>query len=273
MKAISFLLFISSLYYSFQLFKKYGYEVSYTGYATFDASDFDEGEEMHFKAEAYDYDIINRNIPYYYKDSQSSSIVGISHSASVTSTSYYTEDYVDYVAKYFTIKKQKSEFSPATQGKYIVLTLPVNPGDYCLIENTKEDEGKLPTWAIVVIIVVVVLIIAGIIIYCCYRRKRNRQLMAQTNAANVAAVTTAVNIANQQNIQAQVYQAQAYQAQAQAYQAQAQAYQAQAHVNQQLQAQAQAYQAQTNAAPTYPQQNYQAPINSNDVGYSSKAVM
>ena len=163
------------------------------------------------------------------------------------------------MAKYFTIKKQKSEFSPATQGKYIVLTLPVNPGDYCLIENTEEDEGKLPTWAIVVIIVVVVLIIAGIIIYCCYRRKRNRQLMAQTNAANVAAVTTAVNIANQQNIQAQVYQAQAYQAQA--------------HVNQQLQAQAQAYQAQTNAAPTYPQQNYQAPINSNDVGYSSKAVM
>ena len=63
--------------------------------------------------------------------------------------------------------------------------------------------------------------------------------------------------------------------QAQAYQAQAQAYQAQAQMNQQLQAQAQAqaYQAQMNAPQNYPQQNYQTPINSNDVGYSSKAVM
>ena len=77
--------------------------------------------------------------------------------------------------------------------------------------------------------------------------------MAQTNAANVAAVTTAVNIANQQNLQAQVYQAQAYQAQAQA--------------------QAQAYQVQMNAPQTYPRQNYQTPINPNDAGYSSKAVM
>ena len=46
-------------------------------------------------------------------------------------------------------------------------------------------------------------------------------------------------------------------------------------MNQQLQAQAQAqaYQAQMNAPQNYPQQNYQTPINSNDVGYSSKAVM
>ena len=82
--------------------------------------------------------------------------------------------------------------------------------------------------------------------------------MAQNNAANAVAVTTAANIAAQQNLQAQAYQAQAYQAQAQAYQAQAQA---------------QAYQTQMNAPQIYPQQNYQTPINSNDVGYSSKAVM
>ena len=177
------------------------------------------------------------------------------------------------MTRHFTIKKKDSEYGISTTGRYLFILLPVDSGKWARVENTEEDEGKFPRWEIVVIIVVVVLIIAGIIIYCCYRRKRNRQLMAQTNAANVAAVTTAVNIANQQNIQAQVYQAQAYQAQAQAYQAQAQAYQTQAYVNQQLQAQAQAYQAQENAPQTYPRQNYQTPVNPNDAGYSSKAVM
>ena len=121
--------------------------------------------------------------------------------------------------------------------------------NWIYIENTEEDEGKFPTWAIVLIVIIGVLFIAGIIFYCCYIRKKRMQIMAQSNAATVGAATAAANYATQQNIQAQVYQAQ---------------------VNQ---AQAQAYQAQMNTPQTYSQQNYQTPVNSNDVGYSSKAII
>ena len=277
MKAISLLLFISFIHYSFPLFKKYGSDISFSGFATFDAREFDEGEEMYFKVEAFEDEIIDMNIPYYYKNDIAGTSIGNYFYAKVTSTSSYTENNNYYTRKYFKIKKQKSQFEPAGTGNYLVISLPVVTGDYCRIENTKEDEGGIPTWAIVVIIVVIVLIIVGVIIYCCYRRKKRMQQMSQTNAATVAVASA---YATQQNLQAQAYQAQAYQAQAyqaQAYQAQvnqaqAQAYQAQVQANQQAQAQAH-YQEQMNAAPNYSQQNYQTPVNSNDVGYSSKAVM
>ena len=278
MKAISLLLFISFIHYSFPLFKKYGSDISYSGFATFDTREFDEGEEMYFKVEAFEAEIIDMNILYYYKNDIAGTSIGNTFNTKVTSTSSYTENNNYYTRKYFKIKKQKSQFEPAGTGNYLVISLPVVAGDYCRIENTKEDEGGIPTWAIVVIIVVIVLIIVGVIIYCCYRRKKRMQQMSQTNAATVAVASA---YATQQNLQAQAYQAQAYQAQAyqaQAYQAQvnqaqAQAYQAQVQANQQAQAQAH-YQEQMNAAPNYSQQNYQTPVNSNDVvGYSSKAVM
>ena len=285
MKAISLLLFISFIHYSFPwaffpLFKKYGSDISYSGFATFDAREFDEGEEMYFKVEAYKDQIIDRDVPYNYRNDIDGTSTGSLFYAKVTSTSSYTENHHHYTRQYFKIKKQKSQFEPAGTGNYLVITLPVEDGHYCRIENTKEDEGGIPTWAIVVIIVVIVvivLIIVGVIIYCCYRRKKRMQQMSQTNAATVAVASA---YATQQNLQAQAYQAQAYQAQAyqaQAYQAQvnqaqAQAYQAQVQANQQAQAQAH-YQEQMNAAPNYSQQNYQTPVNSNDVGYSSKAVM
>ena len=282
MKAISLLLFISFIHYSFPwaffpLFKKYGSDISYSGFATFDAREFDEGEKMYFKVEAYKDQIIDMDIPYNYRNDIDGTSTGSLFYAKVTSTSSYTENHHHYTRQYFKIKKQKSQFEPAGTGNYLVITLPVSPGHYCRIENTKEDEGGIPTWAIAVIIVVIVLIIVGVIIYCCYRRKKRMQQMSQANAATVAVASA---YANQQNLQAQAYQAQAYQAQAyqaQAYQAQvnqaqAQAYQAQVQANQQAQAQAH-YQEQMNAAPNYSQQNYQTPVNSNDVGYSSKAVM
>ena len=270
MKAISLLLFISFIHYSFPwaffpLFKKYGSDISYSGFATFDAREFDEGEEMYFKVEAFEDEIIDMDIPYNYRNDIDGTSTGSIFYAKVTSTSSYTENHHHYTRQYFKIKKQKSQFEPAGTGNYLVITLPVSPGHYCRIENTKEDEGGIPTWAIVVIIVVIVvivLIIVGVIIYCCYRRKKRMQQMSQANAATVAVASA---YANQQNLQAQIYQAQVNQAQAQAYQAQVQA-------NQQAQAQAH-YQEQMNAAPNYSQQNYQTPVNSNDVGYSSKAVM
>jgi len=263
MKVYSLLIIIFLFKNAFPLFSKYGYEEKHTSTLQFDARDFNEGEEMHYLST----DVVE----YYYVDDYTSGTNTRKYHVSFSSSSRFTEDYYDYYRKYFTITKKKSEYGDAVQGNYLIIKLPISEGSWVYIENTEEDEGKFPTWAIVLIVVIVVLFIVGIIVYCCMRRKRMKS-MRKNNAATVAAATTAANIATQQ---AQVYQAQAYQAQAEAYQAQAQA---QAHVNQQLQAQvqAQAYQAQINAAQTYPQQNYPAPINSNDVGdvgYSSKAMM
>ena len=281
MKAYLLLIIIFLFKNAFPLFSKYGYENLPNNKAYFDAREFNEGEEMHFKVEAavagyYSSDVIN----YYYLDDYTSGTNTKRYHVSFSSSSRFTKDYYDCYRKYFTITKKKSEYGDSIQGNYLVMELPISNDYYIYIENTEEDEGKFPTWAIILLVVIVVLFIVGIIVYCCMRRKRMKS-MRKNNVATVAAATTAANIATQQ---AQVYQAQAYQAQAEAYQAQAQAQiyqaqaQAQAHVNQQLQAQvqAQAYQAQMNAAQTYPQQNYPAPINSNDVGdvgYSSKAIM
>ena len=262
MKAFQVLIMAFLLSNTFSLLTKYGIEETTSGGVLFDSNDFDDGDKMYFKVDLKRSDYNSLDIYYFYVDnivdivSVAGSINPLSgnlYHTGYTKTSYYTEGSTEYMTRHFTIKKKDSEYGFSTTGRYLFIFLPVDSGKWARVENTEEDEGKFPTWAIVVIIIVVVLIIAGIIIYCCYRRKRNRQLMAQTNAANVAAVTTAVNIATQQNIQAQAYQAQAYQAQAQA--------------------QAQAYQAQMNAPQTYPRQNYQTPVNPNDAGYSSKAVM
>ena len=272
MKVFQFLIAISLLSYSFnQLLTKYGNLETILGYVIFDSNDFDDGDKMYFKIEMEYYDFLDISIRYYYLDDNSYSPSSNNHIAAYTSSSSYSEYGVDYLRKYFEIKKKKSEYGSSSTGRYLVILLPVRSGDWAYIENTKEDEGKLPTWAIVVIVVVVVLIIVGLIIYFCYRRKKRMQTMAQTNAATVATAAAAANYATQQNLQAQVYHAQANQALAEA-----QVYQAQA--------QAQAYQAQMNSAQPYPPQNYQgsqpyppqnyqAPPSSNDVGYSSKAVM
>ena len=281
MKVFQFLIAIILLSYSFnQLLKKYEHLETYAGYVVFDSNDFDDGDKMYFKLEIEEYYYQYIDIKYYYLDSSTYSPSSRTRYTSYTSSSSYYEDGDRILRKYFNIKKKKSDYDSSTSGRYLVILFPVDSGRWAYIENTKET--KLPTWAIVVIVIVIVLIIAGLIIYFCYRRRKRMQAVTQTNAATVATVAAAANYATQQNIQAQVYHAQANQAlaQAQVYQAQAeaQAYQAQA------QAQAQAYQAQMNSAQTYPPQNYQgsqpyppqnyqAPPNSNDVGYSSKAVM
>ena len=266
MRVFQILIMVYLLSYTFSLLSKYGIEETTNGGVVFDSNDFDDGDKMYFKVDLRRSDFNYNDIRYYYVDNiaDTSSFI---YDTSYTKTDYYSQGSTQYMTKYFTIKKKKSQYGISSTGRYLYIILPVDSGDWARVENLEEDGGKLPTWAIVLIIVVVVLIFVGLIIYWCYRRKK-MQAISQNNAANVAAVTTAANIAAQQNLQAQVYQAQAYQAQAQAYQAQAQ-------MNQQLQAQAQAqaYQAQMNAPQNYPQQNYQTPINSNDVGYSSKAVM
>ena len=277
MKAFHVLIMAFLLSNTFSLLTKYGIEETTNGGVLFDSNDFDDGDKMYFKVDLKRSDYNSLDIYYFYVDnivdivSVAGSINRLSgnlYHTGYTKTSYYTEGSTEYMTRHFTIKKKDSEYGLSTTGRYLFILLPVDLGKWARVENLEEDGGKLPTWAIVLIIVVVVLIFICVIIYWCYRRKKMQAMSQRNAAANAVAVTTAANIAAQQNLQAQVYQAQAYQAQAQAYQAQAQ-------MNQQLQAQAQAqaYQAQMNGPQTYPQQNYQTPINSNDVGYSSKAVM
>ena len=267
MRVFQILIMVYLLSYTFSLLSKYGIEETTNGGVVFDSNDFDDGDKMYFKVDLKRSDFNYEDIHYYYVDNIDDTYTRY-HDTSYTKTDYYSQGSIEYMTKYFTIKKKKSEYGISSTGRYLFILLPVDSGKWARVENLEEDGGKLPTWAIVLIIVVVVLIFIGVIIFWCYRRKKMQAMSQRNAAANAVAVTTAANIAAQQNLQAQVYQAQAYQAQAQAYQAQAQ-------MNQQLQAQAQAqaYQAQMNGPQTYPQQNYQTPINSNDVGYSSKAVM
>ena len=117
--AISLLLFISFIHYSFPwaffpLFKKYGSDISYSGFATFDAREFDEGEEMYFKVEAYKDQIIDRDVPYNYRNDIDGTSTGSLFYAKVTSTSSYTENHHHYTRQYFKIKKFGYNFTSIT---------------------------------------------------------------------------------------------------------------------------------------------------------------
>ena len=254
---------------------------------------------MYFKVKSYDSSFTpSSTIEYFYIDEYSANKDYINYKTykTLVTSTYYSDDYTYYYAtKYFTIKKQKSEFGTATKGTYLYIYLPLSYySDWAEVENTEEDEGKLQGWVIAVIVVVIVVIAVIFIIWCCVRRVRRQKQLAQAQAAAVAnqnyqaqaiqaqinqaqAIQAQINQAQaqayQDQVQAQIYQAQVNQAQAQAYQeqinqAQAQAYQAQ------VQAQDQGYQSNMNAPPQpYQQQNYQNQGDfTNDVGYSSKAA-
>ena len=63
------------------------------------------------------------------------------------------------------------------------MNLPIQKDEWCKITNTEEDEGKLPTWAIIVIVVIVVIIIVVLIICCCVRSRQRKKAIEQANAA------------------------------------------------------------------------------------------
>ena len=275
MQTFPFFILISILSYISSLLKKYDSEQTYDGIIFFDAQDFKEGEEMHFKIKAYeDSFVLGDFIGYFYNDGHFESINYDNQRTNQVrvKTTLYDNDYGYYYAtKYFTIKKQKSEFGTAKEGKYLVIYLPLYSGQWAMVTNTKEDEGKLATWAIIVIVVVAVIIIVVVIICYCVRRAKRQKALAAANA-NAAAAYAA-----NQDYQAQVYQAQVNQAQAQAYQeqiiqAQINQAQAQAYQDQLNQAQAQAYQNQMNQPQNYPQNYPNDGGYNNDPGYSSNAV-
>ena len=289
MLAISLFVIICPLSFTSPILRKYGTQTTYSGVIVFDASGFAEGEEMHFSVKSYEGSFSSDTIHYFYIDEYSERkdySTYSTHMTRITSTYYNDDYYYYYETKYFTIKKQKSEFGTATKGNYLYIYLPLYNNIWAEVSNTEEDEGKIEGWLIAVIVVIIVVIIVIVIIWCCVRRIKMKKQLAQANA--VAAANQANYVANQQ-YQAQVIQAQINQAQAQAYQDQVQAQVYQDQINQ---AQAQAYQAQMNQAQVYqaqvqtPDQGYQSNMNApppqpyqqnqgdftNDVGYSSKAA-
>jgi uncharacterized membrane protein len=289
MLAISLFIIICPLSFTSPILRKYGTQTTYSGVIVFDASGFGEGEEMHFSIKSYEGYFSSDTIHYFYIDEYSERkdySTYSTHMTRITSTYYNDDYYYYYETKYFTIKKQKSEFGTATKGNYLYIYLPLYNNIWAEVSNTEEDEGKIEGWLIAVIVVIIVVIIVIVIICCCVRRIKMKKQLAQANA--VAAANQANYVANQQ-YQAQVIQAQINQAQAQAYQDQVQAQIYQDQINQ---AQAQAYQAQMNQAQVYqaqvqtPDQGYQSNMNApppqpyqqnqgdftNDVGYSSKAA-
>lgn len=289
MLAISLFVIICLLSSTSPILTKYDSQQISGSIIVFDASGFNEGEEMHFRVKSYeDSFTLSETIEYFYIDEYSANKDYSNYKTYqtyVTST-YYSEYYVYYYETiYFTIKKQKSEFGTSTKGTYLYIYLPLlSYNDWAEVENTEEDKGKIQGWVIAIIVVIIVVIAVGFLIWCCVRRARRQKQLAQAQAIAVAnqnyqaqAIQAQINQAQaqayQDQVQAQIYQAQVNQAQAQAYQeqinqAQAQAYQAQ------VQAQDQGYQSNMNAPPQpYQQQNYQNQGDfTNDVGYSSKAA-
>ena len=87
----------------------------------------------------------------------------------------------DYKAGYFTnyyeIKKDDTVLH-GVEGNYLALFFFVTSGRVT-ITNTKEDEGKLSTGAIVGIIIAVVVIIAIVIIGWCIKRRKHQQYQNQ----------------------------------------------------------------------------------------------
>ena len=164
-------------------------EADYSDYMiTFNCKDFADGEEMYFKIRArkgafyyqsgYDgvyYQYIDANIGY------DENNLNFANYRVKTDSEILPSG--DYLIKYFTITKKKSEFR-GTNGELLLIYFMIDYGSV-LITNTLEDEGKFETWKIVVIVVAAVVVI-GLIIGCyCYRRKKQLAMMNAQNAGVV----------------------------------------------------------------------------------------
>jgi len=247
MMQLKYILSLFLLSNALALLTKYGSENILTDYVIFESKDFKDDEEMHFKIQTirdnfndlYDY------AEYQYCADRNCISHSSSHYSYYKKTSFESDNSYNYETKYFTIKKQKSQYNNIG-GNYMKIYFFFEHSYWGVVTNTKEDEGKIETWVIIVIVVVVVAIIAGIIIFCVCRRIRNKRAMAAANARQVAVV----------------------EAQNQAYAAQNAAYAAQNAYIAEQNYQAQAYQNQV-----YQDPNLMAPGAAPYTGYTSKAVL
>ena len=147
MKSLNFVISLFLLSKVFTLITKYSSEeIALRNYVIFESKDFDDDDEMHFKMEAYEDDYISRDyvIYYYCTDITCNSLTTSYHSNfnGKTSTNIDSNG-INHITKYFTIKKQKSQYRN-TGGNYMKLVLPFSSPYWAIITNTK-DEGKIET--------------------------------------------------------------------------------------------------------------------------------
>ena len=172
--------------------KKYGKITlqgsEYGDYFFFNTEDFKDGEEIYFKVrakeDAFWDDSKNgeqriTGVRYQFLDGETTLDGNLpDFSEYQGNVDFETIDSVKYKTRYFKIKKEPSKFRNSN-GNYIYSWLDIYDSEIVL-ENTKEDEGKIATWIIVVIVVAGILII-GIGIFCfCYRRKKALAMQAST---------------------------------------------------------------------------------------------
>lgn len=200
MKLITLILYFSSITFTLSFLKKYGTDTTTEDFIIFEAKEFKDGEEMHFKIKTHDDNYEFEYVEYQYLDNNFDlSNEGPFKAHFKANIHRETQEIHTYITRYFTIKKDKKQFGNSN-GDYLTIMFLLKDGASVEITNTKEDEGKLETWVIIVIVVVIVIIVAGFIIFCICRRIRARKAMATTNPAAT-------------NYGAQVYDAQVYQAQ------------------------------------------------------------
>lgn len=195
----------------------------------FESKDFKNDEEMHFKIRARRTDFAYGSVNYKYiqnKDQNFPTATTKEHQISFKSSTsdiekFYDPNYDGYYdgynydygyyyiemdTKYFSIKKQSSEFD-GTNGEYMAFQFPIPYVAWATVTNTKGDEAKTVLIVVIVVVIVVVLAIIITIIVCCIKRAKRNKILAESQAA----VYTPQQ--GQQNIQAQAYPAQPYQAQ------------------------------------------------------------
>lgn len=257
MKLISFLtLFclLASALSASNYMKKYGYEEIYEDFIVFESKDFKDDEEMYFKIKARENNYLysQNYVSYYYvNDFSHFDPPSVPYTADFTTTSRSDEGYYDdygyyiydyYQTSYFTIKKQKSEYSGTNgdgKGDYLVIEFPIEYGVWISVENTEEDEAKYVIWVTIAVVLVVVIIIVIVIICCCIRGRKQNLALASTNVV-------AANYPVQPDPQI---------------------YQAQAPVYQNPVNPVPEYKSEMNPAQGYPATNYQNPTNYNNPGY------
>ena len=152
----------------------------------FNSADFKNGEEIYFKIKAKN-NTLDNEVEFRYADDNH--LPGIQQNDVFVSKFEGINDYdtingVSYITRHFTITKDPVQFKGADGNNIYITFVVLEPGIY-EVENTKEDEGKLPTWAIVVIVIAVVIVIVVMVGLYCYRRKKQLAMAAQTTGAVV----------------------------------------------------------------------------------------
>ena len=126
MKFLRFIIFLYLLSNISSLFTKYGSEVLKTNYAIFEAKEFKDDEEMHFKIKSHSYNFKQRNknlydVEYNYNSNANDNMKSFFYPYHEIIKKTSTEG--KFETKYFTIKKTWSEYT-SSNGNYMYIKFP-----------------------------------------------------------------------------------------------------------------------------------------------------